>query len=515
MYQKFKELSIDHGAIGLEQGREFCPYFCTPKGAEIIGWAGVDGIHYCTVPEFGETIFAVSPMNFGDYVHPIARSFRDLLELLLSCGDMAALEQCYAWDEEQYKAFLIDCPITRAQQVVLDTLKAEFELEPAGDVFGYVKKLQREFDLSKIPYTEDYYDSDMNPAAPVPKEWKVTYDGGFWGSQGKAGEEISVEKHFQWGEERWYIPAVYLCSKGLVVDFCKKVSPKLLQAYIDKWDLYNEAQNHYTKEQQEKMEQEHPLRSDFRSEAVVNGRQMASDHGCGMTWMPEKLIPEGIRATLEARQLLEHYSLDPEYGWEFRRCTYKWATSRKPKLKELSLKLEREPERIPGIRFRTPKPEEEIVFQHPLTGVEHTLKILECETQQLPEHAVWQDAMEYPRQYTLMSYSVTPDIPRLMVQDCGEGDSPRPRKTELAGVTSEEAAALSLIGGPDGPVAMSAAAIGIIGGADGPTALFFGGTKQKLHAACSALYFEPAEDIRWKVTFCEKQMEDLTVEVLL
>ena len=121
-YQKFKKLNIRHSAIGLEQSDTDVTYYCTPRDAAIIGWAGVDGIHYCTIPEFGEMIFAVSPMNFGDCVHPIAHSFEDLLRLLLSCGSMDALEQCYAWDEEQFKAFLIDCPATEEQQSVLDGL---------------------------------------------------------------------------------------------------------------------------------------------------------------------------------------------------------------------------------------------------------------------------------------------------------------------------------------------------------------------------------------------------------
>ena len=185
-YQKFKELNINHSAIGLEQSDSDVTYYCTPKAANIIGWAGVDGIHYCTIPEFGEMIFAVSPMNFGDCVHPIARSFEDLLRLLLSCVDMAALEQCYAWDEEQFKAFLIDCPATQEQQAILDALQREFSLEAIEDVFAYVKELQAGFDLSQIPYTEDYYDPDMNAAAPIqPKEWKVTYDGGFWSRSNK------------------------------------------------------------------------------------------------------------------------------------------------------------------------------------------------------------------------------------------------------------------------------------------------------------------------------------------
>ena len=201
-YQKFKKLNIRHSAIGLEQSDTDVTYYCTPRDAAIIGWAGVDGIHYCTIPEFGEMIFAVSPMNFGDCVHPIAHSFEDLLRLLLSCGSMDALEQCYAWDEEQFKAFLIDCPATEEQQSVLDVLRTEFRLVPLEDAFAYVKKLQAEFDLSQIPYTEEYYDPDMNAAAPVrAEEWKVTYDGGFWRNEGNAGIEIPIQKSFCWAKK--------------------------------------------------------------------------------------------------------------------------------------------------------------------------------------------------------------------------------------------------------------------------------------------------------------------------
>ena len=247
-YQKFKKLNIRHSAIGLEQSDTDVTYYCTPRDAAIIGWAGVDGIHYCTIPEFGEMIFAVSPMNFGDCVHPIAHSFEDLLRLLLSCGSMDALEQCYAWDEEQFKAFLIDCPATEEQQSVLDVLRTEFRLVPLEDAFAYVKKLQAEFDLSQIPYTEEYYDLDMNAAAPVrAEEWIVTYDGGFWRNEGNAGIEIPIQKSFCWGEEKWYIPAVYICDKGLVIDYCKQADPVQVKAFIDKWDLLNEGNNPFSK----------------------------------------------------------------------------------------------------------------------------------------------------------------------------------------------------------------------------------------------------------------------------
>lgn len=42
----------------------------------------------------------------------------------------------------------------------------------------YIKELQTSFDYSKIKYTEDYYDTDMNPdAEPTIPEWKVYFEG--------------------------------------------------------------------------------------------------------------------------------------------------------------------------------------------------------------------------------------------------------------------------------------------------------------------------------------------------
>ena len=53
LYEKYKNLKIDGSWIGLEPGEE-TPYFCTPIGAEIIGWD--NGIHYCFIEDFGDII---------------------------------------------------------------------------------------------------------------------------------------------------------------------------------------------------------------------------------------------------------------------------------------------------------------------------------------------------------------------------------------------------------------------------------------------------------------------------
>ena len=61
-----------------------------------------------------------------------------------------------------------------------------------------------------------------------------------------------------------------------------------------------------------------------------------------------------------------------------------------------------------------------------------------------------------------------------------------------------------------------AGAIGIIGGADGPTAIIVGRPKSKgqLHAAVTRFCFEPFDTVRWQLSFREKQIEEMTVELM-
>ncbi len=91
-FEKFLCSGIDLSSIGIERRKDNASYFCTPKGASIFGWAGVDGIHYCFVRGFAGMVFAVSPMNSTpDFVHPIAKrlcGFPAFASCLRGCGSI-------------------------------------------------------------------------------------------------------------------------------------------------------------------------------------------------------------------------------------------------------------------------------------------------------------------------------------------------------------------------------------------------------------------------------------------
>ena len=499
LYQKFREMDLDRSVLGWNQSETNTPYFCTPKGARIIGWAGVDGIHYCLIRGFGEMVFAVNPSGLpGEYVHPIAHSFEDLLRLLLACGTLDALEQAHGWSEAQFQNYLAKNQPSAKHKAVLDTLRDRFSISPMEQPYAYIKELQTAFDYGKIPYSPEYYDLDLNPAAPETRPWKVTYDGGFWSQAGRAGTEIPIGKTFRWGDEIWHLPAVYACSKGLVADLCLEAAPEDVNAFIDKWDLRHETNKHFTQEERELLESQNPLNAGFCLKAELNGKTLQSNHGCGVTWLPASCLPEGWQPQPEAQQALEHYGLDPDRAWAIHRCSLPWATKRKPELKSLRLHLEREPVSMPGVHFQSPAPGEQIVFRHPVTGKTHTLTVQEYEAQAITEENFPDDGMEHPTHFTAMTYTLTPDLPgsAFSIQDCAEGDRPRRKEAACDGFCP-------------------AASVGIIGGADGPTMVFAAGQPNaRLHAACSSLHFEPTDEVQWRMVFREKPMGDCTVEAI-
>lgn len=160
IYERFRQLPIAPRWIGLERGTGDASYFCTPVGAEIIGWE--NSIHYCFLPGYGRIVFAVNPESCADqYVYPLAADFRDFLRLILACGSTTAVEQIILWSREDFDTFLNsdDNAILPEQRHVLDVLRQELQLQPMEDPYGYVKALQAQCcDMSRITWSDEYYD---------------------------------------------------------------------------------------------------------------------------------------------------------------------------------------------------------------------------------------------------------------------------------------------------------------------------------------------------------------------
>ena len=163
-YEKYKLAGINLAHVGFDERGENIPYFCTPAGANILGRPGVDGIHFCFVPEYGEIVFCISPMNGAeDAIHAVANNFADFRALLMACGDTAAIEQAWQWSKSSFEKFIAEYPPTDEAKSAFAQLEQKLGITPMTEPYKYMMSLQKSFDYSKLKFTEEYYDLTGEP----------------------------------------------------------------------------------------------------------------------------------------------------------------------------------------------------------------------------------------------------------------------------------------------------------------------------------------------------------------
>lgn len=327
----------------------------------------------------------------------------------------------------------------------------------------------------------------------VPPEWKVTFGGGFWHhiKGERAGQEVAIRREFDWAGHHWVIPSLYLCGKGVVLDLCMQVDPSHIQAFLDKWDLHPDRgpQRSFTQQERMQLEAENPLCLYLSSTLYINGHPLSDTRTCGTSYNP-CLGPAYATRWREATQAMEHYGLDPHFGWAILRAAYPWSTQRKPKLRTLSLTMSLDPVPIPGPKLGIQSPGDTAVFSH--RGREHRLTVVDCQAQTVGWSHTDQPGMEFPRHYVALRYTLTPPLPdgSWSVVDCHNGDEPR-RVSSAPGQPATTDCAM----GMDKPI------------------LFEDHPSEFLHCACSSLYFHPVDRVEWRMVFRDKAFDDVTVEL--
>lgn len=116
---------------------------------------------YCFLHEYGDMVFTVNPESCADmYVYPISSNFEDFIRLILACSSNNPAEQVIQMSKEQFNEHLTEEKQreTKQQRKMLSLLQSEFSLTPMINPFDYVKALQKDFDYSKIRYSDEYYD---------------------------------------------------------------------------------------------------------------------------------------------------------------------------------------------------------------------------------------------------------------------------------------------------------------------------------------------------------------------
>lgn len=476
-YRQFLKTDADLSPLGVMRvDAPFEPYFCTPKGARVFGRSGVDGIHFCFVRGFGETVFAVSPMNGReDCVHPVAKSFRDFLRLLLALHDAAAIEQAWQWNAAQLEDFEQKHASNEEQMAALDRIVSTFHLRPMAEPWKYIHTVQTGFDYGKLRFSEEFYD-DVAPEAQD-EPWQVTFAGGFWGVHGKPGRELSLGKTFFWAGDEWLVPAAYICKEGIVLDIMKRVPVEKVFSFREKWNLSKENDgSDWSEAKQICASAENPLEEDFRAELIVNGKTLPCRHGCALCWDP--LYPEGNG--LEEKRVRLHYKLDELDGWNIWRISFPWEGKKETRIRTLSLHLRQSPAHIPGPEFTPEKVGDSITFRLPEKQETYTLTALEIQVETLP-------AFGQTLYTTELAYTIAPEPPEgsITLRDFAE-----PARLSAQG-------------------RHSGCSFGVIGGADGPVAF-----AMRKDTVCSQLRRKKERKVTWTLVFREKRKEDKRVLLL-
>lgn len=195
--EQFSALPIDFSAIELEPRPGAEPYFCTPEGAEIIGW--LNGIHWILLPG-DEAVYCVEP-EMGEentFVLPVGKDFREFLSYLLYCRCTSPLAQIPWLEEGQFRRLLAEnarrtwpgCEETfQRRDQALAMVEETFGVRPLAP-FARVKALQAAFDPAVLTFSDEYYDvlGLENPRHPGGTER-------LWGSAFASGQVIFPEEN--------------------------------------------------------------------------------------------------------------------------------------------------------------------------------------------------------------------------------------------------------------------------------------------------------------------------------
>lgn len=265
---------------------------------------------------------------------------------------------------------------------------------------------------------------------------------------------------------------MYLFDKGPVFHICKRIKDEEIREFYAKWGYLMQMAKEDRHDEVSFAEWE-MMRSDSpygETPAIhITIDKKLADSGCSMSdaWIP--LCYDNPEPCENMPHILSHYALDDSDGWFIIHVKGKWSEhfASVEDINQIEVSLEAKDVDISGSHFSIKDNETEIKFIRPLTGQQHTLKILSSEPASIDN-----DEEDHPWHNTQLTYTLEPDLSKdnFSVRDCSYGE----------------------IGG-----------VGIILDRDEED--------ETVHTAISSLYFNPPEKIEWRIVFHEKIKEDFTL----
>ncbi len=309
-------------------------------------------------------------------------------------------------------------------------------------------------------------------------EWNVYYDSFFYADlqkpkTQKSGVEISINKTFLWGAEEWKVLSMYLFDKGPVFHLCKRIKDETIREFYDKWGYLMQMakegrRDEISMAEREMMDSDSPYKETPAIHIAIDGNSVDSGYSMSNAWIP--LCYDNSEFCKNMPHILSHYSLEDSDGWLIIHIEGEWPEDFTGvySISQIEISLEADDVEIAGPRFTVKEEGEEIRFIRPLTGQQHTMKILSFTEPDSLDNREEGDHWHYMQFF----YTLEPDLPEdiFSVRDCSYGE------TGGAGVL-----------------------------------LVCDEEDDAVHTAFSSFYFNLPDEIEWRIVFQEKIKEDLTL----
>ncbi len=318
----------------------------------------------------------------------------------------------------------------------------------------------------------------------------VYFSGGFFHhiTNEKKGKKQTVNVSFQKDGKNWYIPAIYICPKGIVADICVETDYNEYCSFIKSFtDENGEIRSDLSTTEYLFQERNNPLNHSFDARLLRNKKTILCSQMQSIVYLPDNTDDK------EALRLVKHYKLNQSSCWSIYRICFPCYT--KSNVTTLAIQIKAPYDFVTASKFSIAAGEKTTII-HPVTKKEYLLEAVSL-TDEVFRFSNSSHTM--PQHYKMLRYTLTPEPPSMdyIVRDVLNSDPIIPQNQIYEFL-------------PD-----ASQSLAIIGGADGPSVLFaICETKDKrIHTVCSALHFEPKENVKWKFAFTIKIQEDKTITI--
>lgn len=452
-YETFKRSCLDLSVLGLQDEPSVGQNSSTAKGAKVLAWLIDSPIHFCQMPEQGQTVFAVDPNGASsEQVLPVADDIENFIGLLVSCKNAALIAGAYQWSSFRFREQVDSVALGMKAQSVLRALENIYHPPIIQNPASSMQQLRQAFvDSTEEPEWNVGFHFDYSQTCP--KE--------------KAGKELTINRSFSDGHRTWNVPSVFLCAEGIVVDTFLEITADSLRGFRKDWGCLEEASLSLGDKLQRGLDD--PLTASVTGILAVNEKPLGCKHSFQTVWNPlEDNAPE-------VRCLLNHYRLDPDQGYLFKRFCFP-RKGKYPQIRTMQFTLEATPVMVPDESFTVQKDGQRFRFIHPVTGLEHSFTAVSLTHEALNPNFLTNHPCFYSRLTYTLEPSISPENFRVVDRDPGD---------YWDGYQEE------------------------------PAAVVYAGRKPDPgRYALSSLHYEPKDQVRWQMVFRRKLHKDIQLKLL-